>query len=157
MFILNDKCKYIFYKLFATVFFIGYTPFCPGAICSFITIMSLYFLPAFTFLYSILILIFLFLTGVWTSNKIAVLNNLKDPSIVVIDELVGMWISVLFIPKIWWLYLLAFLFFRFFDVLKIYPINKLENLNKGWGIMLDDVGAGIISFFLVHIIKKLFI
>ena len=69
----------------------------------------------------------------------------KDPSEAVIDEVVGMGISLLFVPKSIALYIVAFLLFRFFDITKIYPIKKFEKLPGGWGIMLDDVVAGIFS------------
>ncbi|MBP1653776.1 MAG: phosphatidylglycerophosphatase [Bacteroidetes bacterium] len=66
-----------------------------------------------------------------------------DPSIVVIDEIVGMWISLLFLPASLPLSIAAFIAFRVFDVLKPEPARWLERIPGGWGIMLDDVAAGI--------------
>jgi phosphatidylglycerophosphatase A len=66
-----------------------------------------------------------------------------DPSIVVIDEVVGMWISLLAIPMGISAAILAFLFFRTFDILKPFPARQMEHLPGGWGIMMDDVVAGI--------------
>lgn len=66
-----------------------------------------------------------------------------DPSIVVIDEIVGMWIALLFLPASLTVSLAAFIAFRFFDVVKPEPARYLERLPGGWGIMLDDVAAGI--------------
>jgi phosphatidylglycerophosphatase A len=65
-----------------------------------------------------------------------------DPSIVVIDEIVGIWIALLLLPKTVLAYALAFVLFRIFDVLKPEPARALERLPGGWGIMLDDVVAG---------------
>ncbi len=66
-----------------------------------------------------------------------------DPSIVVIDEVVGMWISLLFLPKTLLVATLAFLLFRAHDIVKIPPARQLEAVPNGFGIMLDDVVAGI--------------
>lgn len=66
-----------------------------------------------------------------------------DPSIVVIDEIVGMWIALLFLPASLPLSIAAFFAFRVFDVLKPQPARYLERIPGGWGIMLDDVAAGI--------------
>jgi phosphatidylglycerophosphatase A len=66
-----------------------------------------------------------------------------DPSIVVIDEIVGMWIALLFLPASVPLSVAAFIAFRVFDVLKPEPARYLERIPGGWGIMLDDVAAGI--------------
>lgn len=65
-----------------------------------------------------------------------------DPSIVVIDEVVGMWITLFMIPKTLPAYILGFILFRAMDILKPQPARLLENIPDGWGIMLDDVVAG---------------
>lgn len=66
-----------------------------------------------------------------------------DPSIIVIDEIVGMWIALLFIPSSLLAVGFAFVAFRVFDIIKPFPAVNLESLPNGWGIMLDDVVAGI--------------
>jgi phosphatidylglycerophosphatase A len=75
-----------------------------------------------------------------------------DPSIVVIDEIVGMWIALLFLPQTLTAFAAAFLAFRFFDIVKPPPVRQLERLPGGWGIMLDDVMAGIYANLLVQVI-----
>ena len=72
-----------------------------------------------------------------------------DPSEVVIDEAVGMGISLFMLPHSLVLYLLAFFLFRFMDIFKPSFIYRIQNLPGGWGIMLDDVLAGIFTFALV--------
>lgn len=67
----------------------------------------------------------------------------KDPGIVVIDEIVGQWIALLFLPYSLTSVIGAFILFRLFDILKPYPIKKLEGIKTGWGIMIDDVMAGV--------------
>ena len=88
-----------------------------------------------------------FAVGVWASSRVARLLRTTDPGRVVIDEISGQMISLsplLFAPT-WVSVLLGFILFRAFDIFKPYPIRKLERLPGGWGIMADDVGAGILA------------
>jgi phosphatidylglycerophosphatase A len=83
-------------------------------------------------------------------------HDTPDPSIVVIDEIVGMWISLLFLPKTLLAVGMAFLAFRFFDVIKPSPVRQCEQLPNGWGIMLDDIAAGAYANVTVHLVLFLF-
>ena len=76
----------------------------------------------------------------------------EDPSFVVIDEFVGMWISLLLFDGIIMI-LISFLLFRFFDITKFLGINKIEKLNGSLGIMLDDIVAGTYTLIIVFFIK----
>jgi phosphatidylglycerophosphatase A len=75
-----------------------------------------------------------------------------DPSIVVIDEIVGMWVSLLLLPSTPTVFISAFIAFRVFDIVKPPPVRQLERLPGGWGIMLDDVMAGIYANLLVRVV-----
>lgn len=66
-----------------------------------------------------------------------------DPGFVVIDEVAGQWIALLFCPPDWAHGLVALVLFRFFDITKPFPIRRLEQLPAGWGIVFDDVAAGL--------------
>ena len=90
-----------------------------------------------------------FFAGVLASGKIAGTEN-PDPHIVVIDEIVGMWIAVLMLPKTTWVIVAAFLLFRLFDIVKPFPARQSEKLPGGWGIMVDDVVAGIYANIVVQ-------
>lgn len=87
------------------------------------------------------------LVGVWAGSRTERLSSKKDPGKVVIDEVVGQFIALLPVPFVleaaWWTALLAFILFRFFDIVKPYPARRLESLPAGLGIMADDVVAGI--------------
>ncbi len=72
-------------------------------------------------------------------------HNVADPSMVVIDEVVGMWITLFLVPKTLPAYALGFILFRLFDIAKPEPAHLLERIPNGWGIMLDDVVAGFYS------------
>jgi phosphatidylglycerophosphatase A len=104
-----------------------------------------------------------FFVGVWASARVAEVvghqltrtaeltkqmfqqgsHATADPSIVVIDEIVGIWITLLFLPKTVPVIIIGFLAFRAFDILKPQPARMLERIPHGWGIMLDDVAAAI--------------
>jgi phosphatidylglycerophosphatase A len=86
--------------------------------------------------------------GVWSSTKVEKIWG-KDPSRVVIDEVSGMCIGLLFLPVQLKYVLCALVLFRFFDIVKPLFIRKMELLPGGWGIMLDDVLAGIYTNILV--------
>jgi len=80
----------------------------------------------------------------------------EDPSVVIIDEIVGMGISLVFLPKDWRLFVIAFILFRIFDIWKPLFIDNIQNVKGGLGIMLDDLLAGLYTLFAVHIIRILF-
>ncbi|MCS6930011.1 MAG: phosphatidylglycerophosphatase A [Saprospiraceae bacterium] len=67
----------------------------------------------------------------------------KDPAPVVLDEMAGMWAALWVAPPEWWAWVAVFFLFRFFDIVKPLGIRHLEKLPHGWGVMLDDIAAGI--------------
>ncbi|MBN1939410.1 MAG: phosphatidylglycerophosphatase A [Candidatus Aminicenantes bacterium] len=132
--------------LIATFFWAGYFPFAPGTFAS-LEASLIYALvgrrlPLFPYL---LVLAALFLAGTAASDTFARLLKQKDPRPIVIDEIVGQGVALLFIPAGWAWIAGAFFLFRLFDVLKPWPIRALERLPGGWGIMADDVAAGAVS------------
>ena len=75
-----------------------------------------------------------------------------DPQVVVIDEAVGQWIALLGLPPTWGHAILALLFFRLFDILKPPPARQFDRMHGGFGIMMDDVAAGIYAFICMQIV-----
>jgi len=128
-------------------FYIGYIKYAPGTIASFLAILIYYFIPNI-FLYQLLILILLMIISFYLCFLFSKSSLIKDPSYIVIDEISGMFISIFMLPKSIFLYSIAFLLFRFFDIYKPSIINKSQKLNFGIGIMLDDILAGIISLII---------
>lgn len=139
-----------FHYLFSTFLGTGYFPKAPGTAGSFAGLIVFWFFPAH-FELQISLLIILFSIGVWSATYVE-LQEGADPGKVVIDEVVGQGIAILFIPKTIWLYLLAFISFRTFDILKPFPIKHIERLPAGWGIMSDDVMAGIYANIMLQVI-----
>ncbi len=134
---------------------IGFIPFAPGTLSSIVTIIiwlvisSLLNIIYFYVLFLVVIMISFTLTSVYLKNK-----ERKDPPEVVIDEFLGQSIPLLFLIE-YSLFeiLIAFTAFRFFDIFKIYPINKIENLNGSLGVILDDMVAGIYSLSIIMVYK----
>jgi len=132
-------------RIFGSAFGIGYVPFAPGTFASGAAALLYLYIPAIRELPLLAFLIALSaVIGVWASGAMEKEYG-EDPSQAVIDEVAGQWISLLFIPFSPLTVLLAFILFRLFDVLKPGPVDSLQNLPGGWGIMADDVLAGIFA------------
>jgi len=106
--------------------------------------------------FELLAIVIIAATGVWAASQTERLAGKKDPGIVLIDEVAGQYIAFLPIPlslePAWWSAILAFILFRFFDIVKPYPARKLESLPGGLGIMADDLIAGIYAATVVAIV-----
>lgn len=141
-----------FFLFFATGFGVGYSPFAPG------TMGTLIAIPVYTFLseipspiYEITLLGFLFLS-IWISGNAEVSFGKRDDRRIVSDEMMGFLITMLWLPKTAFSIMVGFFLFRFFDILKPFPIRQIERLKGGWGIVLDDVLAGVYANILLHLI-----
>ncbi len=129
-------------KLISTFFYAGYFPFAPGTFGSLITLVIIWFLIPSFFYILLPISLGLFLLSVWSATRAEETFG-KDGSPIVIDEVTGMVISLVFVPKDIKCFVGAFLLFRLFDIVKPPPARSMENLKGGWGVTLDDVVAGI--------------
>jgi phosphatidylglycerophosphatase A len=130
--------------LLATVGCIGYFPIAPGTIGSAggLLVFAL-LLPLRSPLAEVAVILGLGAAGVWASQVAARHLGGEDPGPVVIDEVVGMLVTLAFVPAGWGVALAGFFLFRIFDILKPYPASRFERLPGGWGVMADDVMAGI--------------
>jgi phosphatidylglycerophosphatase A len=79
-----------------------------------------------------------------------------DPGFVVIDEVAGQWVALLFSPVDWRHALIAFVLFRLFDIVKPFPVRRLERLPGGWGIVFDDVAAGLYALGIASLVRLWF-
>ena len=142
-------------KIVGSGFYTGYIPFASGTFGS-LAGLILYYIPGFEnpiILFSAIILFVIL--GIYTGNKFDKIYG-KDPAECTVDEIVGMWITLLYLPKILWISILAFVVWRALDVIKPYPARNLEKLPGGLGIMIDDIVAGIYSLGIVHLILFIF-
>ena len=129
-------------KLIATFFYIGYFPLIPGTAGSLAGVL-IYLLIKNNILTFIFTLSALLALGFLVCGKVEELGRKKDPSYVIIDEVCGMLLSLIFLPFDIRLVMLAFFIFRILDTLKPCPIGRLEKFKGSLGIMGDDIVAGI--------------
>ena len=138
----------------ATCFKVGYLPLAPGTWGSIFAILLwwIFIKDLNLYVFGVVIVLF-FIIGIVTSN--IVINELddNDPSHIIIDELVGQWLALLFLPKGLINIAIAFILFRFFDIIKPWPISVIEKLPKGLGVMSDDLIAGFITLVLIQVIN----
>ena len=158
-------------KLIVTVFYVGFSPYAPGTIGSIVAILIGYwiqFIGGFPLLMSCVITFF-FAGWAFTDRYISQTKASHDPQEIVIDEVVGQWISYLPISFYIWKYELtilsfdwfnwvtALILFRIFDIWKPWPVIWADKKNNSLGVMLDDVLAGIyaaiITVVLIEITK----
>ena len=138
----------------ATCFKVGYLPFAPGTWGSIFAILLWWLLlkDLNTYIFGAIIIIFL-LIGIVVSNIIIDQSGDHDPSYIIIDELVGQWLALFLIPDGFFNIAISFILFRFFDIIKPWPIRLIEKLPKGLGVMSDDLTAGLITLVLIQVIN----
>lgn len=136
----------IFARIVATFFGSGFCPIAPGTAASFITaLLYMFLLSGFSGPVQAMIIVTLFFVGVPAASRYSAELGRKDPGRIVIDEACGQLIALFMLPPDPVAVAAAFFLFRIFDIIKPYPIKKLEGFPRGWGIMADDVGAGLVS------------
>ena len=156
-FIKKVKQKHIFHIVIATGFGSGFSPFAPGTAGAALATLIWYALsvlaPSFLLCITIVLILLFTILGILSANALEPVWG-KDPSRIVVDEMVGVWIALLAVtPFNWYYMLLAFILFRLFDIFKPLGIRKMEELKGGLGVMMDDVLAGIYSCILILIAK----
>jgi phosphatidylglycerophosphatase A len=90
--------------------------------------------------------------GIPAATRVARASGKKDPGLVVIDEVAGQWITLLFVPVTWKTLLAAFILFRGFDIVKPPPVRQMERLPEGTGIVVDDVAAGLYALLVTQLL-----
>ncbi len=127
-----------------TGFFTGYSPIAPGTAGSLLTLLILWLLPDFNPLTELIVCIILYAAGIWSASALEKEWG-KDPGRVTIDEVAGMAFALFALPKTIWIWLSAFILFRIFDIFKPGPVKTAEFLPGAYGIMADDIAAGIMA------------
>ena len=155
------------HTLIATGLYSGYSPWASGTAGTAVGLLLYILIPGMSDPLTLgIVTLAAFFAGVWSSAVVAAAvghqltrsaelakakfqggdkdgHRTADPSIVVIDEIVGMWITLLFLPKTIPVMIIGFFAFRAMDIIKPQPAKYLERIPNGWGIMLDDVAAGV--------------
>ena len=141
-------------KIIASIFGIGYIRKGGGTVAAAFAVLIWWLLfrnYGTEFAIQGLLIVLVTALGIWAGNKVEAAWG-KDSYKVVIDEVAGMFITLLFIPMDWKWLLTGFVLFRFFDIAKPLYIRRMEAFKGGWGVMLDDVLAGIYANVVLQII-----
>lgn len=141
------------YKLISTVFGIGYVGKGGGTLAAICCCLLWYGIlsKVNNQLIAVIVTLVILLMGVWSANKVEREWGI-DSNKVVIDEVAGMCVSLLFIPVTMLNILVGLFLFRFFDIVKPLFIKKMEKLPGGWGVMMDDLLAGIYANIFLQLI-----
>ncbi len=146
----------LFFRWFVTGFGIGYSPFAPGTAGSFLGLILFLPIQSISIAYAIPFLFLLSGLGVYAANiALPLFFKSKDPSEIVIDEIVAILFVLFMIPTspVWWG--AGFLLFRFFDIKKPFGIRQFEKLPGGWGIMADDLIAALYTILILQSVNLL--
>jgi phosphatidylglycerophosphatase A len=142
----------LFSKVFATFFGAGYFPLAPGTLTSAVVVLWYKFvLHRLSWPLYLLIFALLFILGIYVSGAYSKMSKKEDPRSVVIDEAAGQSLALFLIGPEWTLCLASFVLFRFFDIVKPFPIKKVESFPGGFGIMLDDMLAALYAGILIKL------
>jgi len=135
----------------ATIGFLGYFPFASGTVGTLFA-LALFLLTHPSLYAHFLIIVIGAILGIHASTVAEKILNEKDSKKIIIDEFIGFYVSVFYLPKTFGFVIAAFLLFRFFDILKPLFISKLEKtLSNGLGVMADDILAGIYTNMILQI------
>ncbi len=143
-----------FILLFATGFGAGFSPIVPGTMGTLIAVPIYYFLSSiFSPLYELTLFAFFFFSS-WVAGQAERYWEKKDDRRIVIDEIMGFLVTMLWVRKSPLFIAGGFILFRFFDILKPFPIRHLEHVKSGFGVVLDDVLAGVYANIVLQIVNR---
>ena len=139
---------------------VGYLPLAPGTFGSLVGVGLFWLLARANPLVVLVAILAVTLVGIWAATRTEQLSDRKDPGKIVVDEVAGQLIALfpltLFARWSTLAVIISFILFRFFDIVKPYPANRLQELNGGAGVMFDDLVAGVYGAVIVSIFLKIF-
>jgi phosphatidylglycerophosphatase A len=139
-------------RVIATAFGSGYSPVAPGTAGSAVGLLLFWPMAALPWRWQAAASAALFVVGSLAAGRVARRVGVKDPGIVVVDEVVGQWVTLAALPFTPVTAALGFLLFRAMDIVKPWPARDLERVPGGWGIMADDVAAGVYAHLLLRVL-----
>jgi len=137
-------------KMLSTWFFVGNIPGAPGTAASAVAVLMAIIFSTNTILY-IFVFTIVTILGFKVSGRMEEILDRKDPGCIVIDEVAGIMVALFLLPLTWPIVITAFFLFRAFDMFKIYPVNKFEQIHGGAGVMIDDLVAGLYTNIVMQI------
>ncbi len=133
----------------------GLSPFAPGTMGTLVAVPFLFALKSLGNPGFWVVLVLLFGLGVWLCERVSHRLGVHDHGGVVWDEMVGYWLAAAFVPLQWPWLLAAFVLFRFFDIVKPWPIRQLDKkVSGGFGIMIDDIVAALFTIIILAVIQS---
>jgi phosphatidylglycerophosphatase A len=144
----------IFVKALASAGFAGYCPIAPGTAGSLAGLLIWWFGADLNIWLQLSFVVTLFFLGVWAAT-LAEKDWGHDAGRIVIDEVLGMWVTLWLLPKSWWLFAVGFLLFRAFDIIKPLGARQSQKLPGGWGVMVDDLLAGIYANLVLQLVFRI--
>jgi len=144
-------------RIIASFFYVGFIPVIPGTFGSLAAFPIYYFLVlAGSRQIYLGTIVGIILLGFWAAGRAEADSKIVDPSFVVLDEVAGQLITLFLIPVSWKFWIIGFVIFRLMDIVKPFPAGQAERLPGGFGIMLDDVMAGIYSNLILQLVVFVF-
>jgi phosphatidylglycerophosphatase A len=144
--------------LIATWFGCGFAPVAPGtagSLAGLLIAIGLFYFGGYGRGTLLLLTAILLAPAIWAAGVVARQINQKDPQIVVVDEVIGQWITLAGAATFnWKTWLAAFVLFRLLDMWKPVPARQLESLSGGWGIVADDVMAGLYGALAIFVLDR---
>lgn len=134
----------LFTEVITTFFYIGYIPVISGTFAS-LAAVAIYFILKANIPWLILVVLLVLILGFLFSGRAERALGKNDPSCIVIDEVSGMLLSLVFLPYSWKIALSAFILFRILDIFKPFPIGRFQKMSGSLGVMGDDILAGIFT------------
>lgn len=138
--------------IISTGFYSGYFPLIPGTIGTALGVVIYWAISGFQLIYYSGFLLLLTILGLYESEKAEIYFSRKDAPQIVIDEIIGYLITMMYIPSKLKFVIIGFFVFRIMDIVKPFPCRQLQQLKGGTGIVIDDVIAGIYSNIILQIV-----
>lgn len=136
----------------------GLSPYAPGTMGTLVAVPVVYLLTPLSASIYVITVLLMFFIGIWLCDKTSRDMNVHDHSGIVWDEIVGYLITMYAAPTGWIWLLIGFLLFRFFDVVKPWPVSVADRkIHNGFGIMFDDVLAGFYAWAVIQLAALLFL
>jgi phosphatidylglycerophosphatase A len=143
-----------FVKMIASAGFAGYCPIAPGTAGSLVGLVIWWFGADLNIWLQLSFIVTLFFLGVWAAT-LAEKDWGHDAGKIVIDEVLGMWVTLWLVPKSLWLFAAGFLLFRVFDIIKPLGARQSQKLPGGWGVMVDDLLAGVYANLVLQFVSRI--
>ena len=141
-------------KFIATFFYVGLIPVAPGTFGTIAAIPLFWIISGLPLYIYLVITLIVILVSVWASTITEVIYRKRDPGQIVADEVAGYLVTMILIPPTALNILYGFILFRLFDILKPPPVRRFEKLPRGWGVVIDDVAAGVYACVCLHLILR---